>query len=107
MDNLAPIYSYHLPRKEKMDIQKIFLILAAAAVIVNVVVLMVIVSSLNRRGMKTNIIDVRMRPWKYLAAYKAATVKETGKPGSLYTFSLLLSGLAIILALVGLLIPRS
>ncbi len=89
-----------------MDIQKIFLILAAAAVIVNVVVLIMIISSLNRRGMKTNMLDVRMRPWKYLAAYKAATVKETGKTGLLYTLSLLTSGLAIILALAGLLIPR-
>jgi hypothetical protein len=88
-----------------MDIRRLLLAFAAAAALSNVVILILIMAGLDRRGMKTNMLVARIRPWKYLAAYKEATQKETGKPGPLYVLSILTINLALLLALAAILGP--
>ena len=88
-----------------MDIRRLLLAYAAAAALSNVVILILIMAGLDRRGMKTNMLVARIRPWKYLTAYKEATQKETGKPGPLYGLSILTINLALLLALTAILGP--
>jgi hypothetical protein len=88
-----------------MDIRKLLFVLAVAAALSHVVSLILIMAALDRRGYKTNMLVARIRPWKYLAAYKEATQKETGKPGPLYGLSILTINLALLLALAAILGP--
>ncbi len=88
-----------------MSIRNIFFGLAILAVLSNVVILIMIMAALDRRGMKTNMLVARLRPWKYPTAYKEATQKETGKPGPLYGLSILTINLALLLALAAILGP--
>jgi len=88
-----------------MSIRNIFFGLAILAVLSNVVILIMVMAALDRRGMKTNMLVARLCPWKYLAAYKEATKKETGKPGPLYGLSILTINLALLLALAAILGP--
>jgi hypothetical protein len=88
-----------------MGIRNVLLALGVAAALSNVVILILIMAALDRRGMRTNMLEARIRPWKYLKAYKEATQKETGKPGPLYGLSILTINLALLLALAAILGP--
>jgi len=90
-----------------MNIREILLGLGVAAVLASVVSLILVMAALDRRGMRTNMLEARIRPWKYLKAYKEATQKETGKPGRLYGLWTVMINLALILAVAGFLVPRS
>lgn len=88
-----------------MNLREILLGLGVAAALSNVVILILIMAALDRRGVKTNMLEARIRPWKYLKAYKEATQKETGKPGPLYGLTILTINLALLLALAAILGP--
>ncbi len=87
-----------------MNLSNLFLYLALAAVIFNVVVTMIIISKLSRRGVKINIIFLRLLFPKYVHQYKKMVMQETGKESPLYNFWLISINLAFVLCIVGILI---
>jgi hypothetical protein len=90
-----------------MDLRNALLGLAVLAALSNVVILILIMAALDRRGYKTNIFLARIYIFKYIAAYKAATIKETGRPGRLYGLCIFTINLALVAALAGFLVPRT
>jgi len=88
-----------------MTIRDVLFELAVLAVCSNVVILILIMAALDRRGHKTNMLVARLCPWKYLAAYKEATRKETGKTGPLYGLWIFTINLTLAAALAGFLSP--
>jgi ABC-type transport system involved in cytochrome c biogenesis permease component len=87
-----------------MNLSNLFLYLALAAMIFNVVVTMIIISKLSRRGVKINIIFLRLLFPKYVHQYKKMVTQETGRESSLYYIWLVSINLALVLCIVGLLI---
>lgn len=85
-----------------MTLRTILLALGGAAAIVHVASYIMIMAALDRRGYKTNIFLSRIFFGRYLRAYKEATVKETGKPGPLYTvcFTAILFTLVFVVAAI-------
>jgi hypothetical protein len=89
-----------------MNMRTVLFGLAIAAVLASVVILILIMAALDRRGHKTNILLARLYFFKYLAAYKEATTKETGRPGRLYYLYIMTINVAWLAAVAGLLSPR-
>jgi ABC-type transport system involved in cytochrome c biogenesis permease component len=87
-----------------MNISDLFLYLGLAAMIFNVVVTMIIVSKLSRRGVKINIIFLRLLFPKYVHQYKKMVSLETGKESPLYYVWLVSFNLALALCIVGILV---
>ncbi len=87
-----------------MKLPNLFLYLALVAMLFNVVINMIIVSKLSRRGVKINIIFLRLLFPKYVHQYKKLVTQETGKESPLYYFWLVSINLALVLFVVGLLI---
>jgi hypothetical protein len=85
-----------------MSLRTILLGLGGAAALVHVASYIMIMADLDRRGHKTNILLARIFFGRYLKAYKEATVKESGKPGPLYTvcFTAILFTLAFVVAAI-------
>ena len=89
-----------------MPIRTIFLGLGAAAALVHVASYIMIMADLDRRGYKTNILLARIFFGRYLKAYRDATVRETGKPGRLYSLCLLAIGLTLVFVIAAVLSPK-
>lgn len=87
-----------------MNLSDLFLYLALAVMIFNVVVTMIIISKLSRRGVKINVIFLRLLFPKYVHQYKKMVTQETGRKSSLYYIWLVSINLALALCIVGLLI---
>jgi phosphatidylserine synthase len=86
-----------------MNTHNFFLGLAAAAALLNVVASILVMAALDRRGFKTNILWVRFLIFKYVSAYKKATIRETGRPGLLFYLwigSINIAALAALLAVL-------
>jgi len=80
------------------------LILALVFVILFVIFSMMIVRELSKRGVKINFVLLRLYLIKYISQYKQITLKESGKIGPLYYPCIVSVGLALVLAIVGLLL---
>ena len=78
------------------------LILALVFVGLFVIFSMMIVHELSKRGVKIHFILLRLYLIKYIDQYKQITLKETGKPGPLYYPCIVSVGLALVLAILGL-----
>jgi hypothetical protein len=89
-----------------MALRTVFLVLTGAAVLVNGLSLGMMMAALDRRGQKTNIFLVRLLFFRYLAAYKEATRKETGKTGPFYGVWFGSLALIFIFALAAILVTR-
>ena len=89
-----------------MTLRNVLLALAGVSAIVHVASYIMIMADLDRRGYKTNILLARILFGRYLKAYKDATVKETGKPGRLYSLCLLAIGLTLVFVIAAILSPR-
>jgi predicted transcriptional regulator len=87
-----------------MNLSNFFLYLSLIVMIFNVVVTMIIISKLSRRGVKINIIFLRLLFPKYVHQYKKMVTQETGRESSLYYIWLVSINLALVLCIVGLLI---
>lgn len=87
-----------------MSLSNLFLYLALSAMLFNVVVTMIIISKLSGRGVKINIIFLRLLFPKYVHQYKKMVTQETGKESPLYYFWLVSINLALVLCIAGLLI---
>ena len=87
-----------------MSLSNLFLALGLAAMLFNVVVTMIIVGKLSRKGVKINIIFLRLLYPKYVHQYKKMVFQETGKESSLYSFWLVSINMALVLCIVGILI---
>jgi hypothetical protein len=87
-----------------MNLSDLFLYLGLAVMIFNVVVTMIIISKLSRRGVKINIVFLRLLFPKYVHQYKKLVTQEAGKESPLYYFWLVSINLALALCIVGLLI---
>ncbi len=83
--------------------RNIFLGLAVACALLNVVVFIMIAAALDRRGYKTNVFLARIYFFKYVAAYRELTRKETGRPGPLYGLWTTTIIIVLIFAIAGLL----
>jgi phosphatidylserine synthase len=89
-----------------VNIRAVFLGLGAAAALVHVALYIMIMADLDRRGTKTNIFLARIFFGRYLKAYKDATVKETGKPGRLYSLCLTAIVLTLVFVVAAILSPK-
>lgn len=89
-----------------MSLRSVFLAIAVAAALSYVVIFILIMAALDRRGQKTNPLLARIYAFKYISAYKKATIQETGKPGRLYGLLMFTILVALVAAIAGLLLPR-
>ena len=80
------------------------LILALVFVGLFAIFSMMIVRDLSKRGVKINFVLLRLYLIKYISQYKQITLKETGKIGPLYYPCIVSVGLALVLAIVGLIL---
>jgi hypothetical protein len=80
------------------------LILALVFVGLFVIFSMIIVHELSKRGVKIHFILLRLYLIKYIDQYKQITLKETGKAGPLYYPCIVSVGLALVLAILGLIL---
>ena len=78
------------------------LILALVFVGLFAIFSMMIVRDLSKRGVKINFVLLRLYLIKYISQYKQMTLKETGKVGPLYFPCIASVGLALVLAIAGL-----
>jgi hypothetical protein len=78
------------------------LVLAILAVVANVVITIMIMAELNRRGVATSILWVRLYMVKYVHQYRQLTEAETGTPGPLFTLWLVSINSALVFGVVGL-----
>jgi hypothetical protein len=89
-----------------MPIRTVFLGLGAAAALVHVASYIMIMAALDRRGYKTNILLARIFFYRYVKAYKEATVKETGKPGPLYRICIGAILLTLVFVVAAIVLPK-
>lgn len=87
-----------------MNLSNLFLAMGLAAVLFNVVVTMIIVGKLSKKGVKINIIFLRLLYPKYVHQYKKMVFQETGKESPLYSVWLVSINLALALCIAGILI---
>ena len=67
-----------------MNLRSALLAIVLLGTLVHIVSLVLMMAALDRRGQKTNFLLARIFAFKYVNAYKEATIKETGKPGVLF-----------------------
>lgn len=67
-----------------MSLRSALLTIGVLTTLAHVVIMILIMAALDRRGQKTNPLLARIYVFKYVRAYKEATIKETGRPGPLY-----------------------
>jgi hypothetical protein len=89
-----------------MPLRTIFLGLGAAAALIHVASYIMIMAALDRRGYKTNILLARIFFYRYVKAYKEATVKETGKPGPLYRICIGAILLTLVFVVAAIVLPK-
>jgi len=87
-----------------MNLSNLFMFLGLVAMIFNVVVTMIIVHKLSRKGVKINVIFLRLLYPKYVYQFKKMVAQETGKESPLFYFWLISINLALVLCIVGILI---
>ncbi|MBP1766374.1 MAG: hypothetical protein H6P98_489 [Candidatus Aminicenantes bacterium] len=80
------------------------LILALVCAGVYVIFSMMIVRDLSKRRVKINYFLLRLFLIKYISQYKQIMLKETGKVGPLYYPCIVSVGLALVLAIAGLIL---
>ena len=80
----------------------LLLAVAVACVVANVIFSMIIVHELSKRGVKINILWLRLLIIKYVNQYKRITQAETGKTGSLFYLWIFSINAALVCALAGL-----
>jgi len=78
------------------------LVLALVFVGLFVIFSIMIVHELSKRGVKINFILLRLYLIKYIHQYKQLTLKESGNIGPLYYPCIVSVGLALVLAIAGL-----
>lgn len=81
-------------------------VLGLAAAIVHVVSYILVMAALDRRGYKTNVLLSRLYFFRYLGAYREATVKESGKTGPLFRVCITAIVLTLVFVVAGVLTPR-
>ncbi len=86
--------------------RNIFLGLTLLSGLANVTVFIMIAAALDRRGYKTNIIRARIDFFRYVAAYKELTQKETGRAGPLFGYWVLSIVLTLVFALTTVFLRR-
>jgi len=89
-----------------MNLRSTLLTIAVLAALSHVVILILIMAALDRRGLKTNPLLARIYVFKYVKAYKEATIKETGRPGPLFGLWVYTILAALVAAVAGILVPR-
>lgn len=64
-------------------VSRVLMGLTVAVALSGVVVLVAMMAALDRRGKRTSFWDARIRPGKYVRAYREEIRAETGRPGRL------------------------
>lgn len=67
-----------------MNMHLFFIALGVLAIGTHVVTSILVMAALDRAGYKTSILLSRLYIFKYLAAYKEITRRQTGLPGTLF-----------------------
>jgi hypothetical protein len=89
-----------------MTLRNVLLGLGGAAALVHVASYIMMMAALDRRGYKTNILLSRIFFYRYIKAYKDATVKETGKPGPLYGICILAACLTLVFVVAAMIVTH-
>ena len=84
-----------------MDTSTLFLTLALICLGWGIVSAMVITSFMSSRGVKINILFLRIMILKYIHQYHEITAKERGKPGPWFYSYIASMNLALALAVIG------
>ncbi len=85
-----------------MSLPNLFIVFAVFSALWAVVAVVLITRELDRRGMKTPFLLMRLFVFRNLGRYKEVTLKETGKVGALYYHYIIPINLALIFSLVAL-----
>jgi hypothetical protein len=72
----------------------------------HVVVTILIMHELDKRGIRTNFLLVRLLIFRYVSQYREVTIKETGRPGPLFYLYIVSINLALVTAVIGLILRR-
>lgn len=80
----------------------LFLVLATLCALWGVADFIRIAAALEERGIRVNMLLARVLFFRYLNQYKAATMSETGRAGSLYYSYITKMVLALVCAVIGL-----
>lgn len=89
-----------------IDYANMFLVAALFFVACHVVVQILIMHELDKRGIRTNFLLVRLLIFRYVSQYKEITTKETGRPGPLFYLFIVSINLALVMAIIGLILRR-
>jgi len=84
-----------------------FFIPALVSAIFGIVFMIMITSFLSKRGIKINYIFLRLYIIKYIHQYRKITIEENGKPGNLFYPYIVSMGLALILAVIGIILRNT
>jgi len=82
----------------------VFFALAILSAFWGVIDFVLIAIALEKRGIHVNMFLARVFFFRYLSQYKAATMSETGKVGSLYYSYIAAMNIALVCAIIGLII---
>ena len=85
-----------------MILSNLFLILAGASALWGVVSSMVITAFVARRGVKINVVFLRLLVLKYIHQYRKITTQERGRPGPWFYSFVISMNLALVSTIVGL-----
>jgi len=85
----------------------VFFALAILSAFWGVIDFVLIAIALEKRGIHVNMFLARVFFFRYLSQYKAATMSETGKVGSLYHSYVAAMIVALVCAVIGLMLRAS
>jgi hypothetical protein len=100
-----------MPAREERTIMNfnysdLFLVAALFFMACHVVVIILIMHELDKRGVRTNFLLVRLLVFRYVHQYKEITAKEMGKPGPLFYLYIVSVNLALVAGIIGLILRR-
>ena len=82
----------------------LLLVLALPLVVVGVASMVAMASALRARGEAVDWVFLRLFLPRYIARYRAATIRETGRAGPLFRVFVISMNLALVLVVLGLLL---
>ena len=84
-----------------MTLSTMFLVFGLIAVSIGIASFMAIVSFIQQRGVKINWFLIKLNMPRYVAKYREMTIRETGRPGSLFYLFVIFMNLALVTVILG------
>jgi hypothetical protein len=89
-----------------MDPFSVFATVGILSLVAYIIFSIMIMRELEKRGIKTNVLLMRLLIIKWANQYKSITQEETGSPGSLFYGWLISINMALVCAVIVLIIKR-